>query len=192
VRLKVLADFEEIVSLKTEISYRNFGECPNFRDNMALYNAIDFYHKHPSFNSFLRIAKNVTPDMVRGGVRKDRCNIIQSDITDLALVYRGFKPMCMLYGKIPIRKSLLERLGFKTIQFSEYNPPSIYFGGGGWCKRFVIWKLEENYNKAIKFARHLMSYKYDLKTARQHEQIVGEALGYPQEDIDCFISHNYG
>jgi len=158
----------------------------------SLKNAVRAYDFHPSYDNFIEVTKYVTRDMVRGGKNKDNCDyIINNDTVHLALVSRGFKPICWLYSNTQdlVTPEIVDKLGLKMIRFYKFEDvPGFGDSSGHWVTNFVIWKSDEQYNQAIKLAQYLISYEYDPKTRNQYNQFVGQSLGYSQEDIDYFIS----
>ena len=142
------------------------------------------YQRCPSYNNFIKIAEHVTPCMVRGGMNEDTSNMtINNGMVHLALVYRGYKPICYIYNNPDFNPDLIDKLGLKMIKYSSY---------GGftprWIENFIIWKNDEQYKTAIKLSRYLMTYEYNNETIDEHDRYLGKCLGYPEKDIECFIS----
>lgn len=150
----------------------------DFNQKEEVENAVRLYERNPSIETFMSVADLVTPEMNRGGVNRDGyTRVDRTEIIDIALVYRGFKPVAFLInGHLP---TFLEELEIKLIEFekpvSEHHMKKYRF----------VWKLEEFKEHTIAFVEYMRNYKGDYGI--EHARNVGRGLGYPEDDIDAFV-----
>ena len=149
--------------------------------------AIRNYYKSPSFDNFKEICNHVKPEMLRGAVNPDnygKGTMLHCDIIDLAMVYRGYKPMALIYPKSQIPE-FFDQLGLKMIYFTKvYLDPDIIE------HKYVVWKDDDKDNAAKEFVDYIKNYVFDRSTSHLNNEIVGNYLGYPKKDIDYMNNRN--
>jgi hypothetical protein len=149
----------------------------------ALDKAVQNYRRNKTYTNFIKITKHVKPEMVRGGVKKVKTDFCNTDVTDLALVYRGFKPICWICEEDLATEKLIAKLGLKMIQFLRYQchakEPD---------QHSVVWKSDDQDDRAMSLVNLLITYDYDKRTEKDYHQFVGESLGFHQKDIDCYLA----
>lgn len=138
---------------------------------------VEKFKQTPTLDNFLLICDIVTPDMLRGSCNKDEYGygtVIHTDIVHVALVYKGIKPMASIQK---ITKKLINELNI-PLAVTKYRNTYMY----------VVY-LKYNTKYALKFIEYLAKSPR-AATLQEHYQTMGTYLGYPQEDIDYFISKN--
>ena len=124
--------------------------------------------------------------MLRGYVTEDNHGgntMIHTEIVDLAMVYRGYKPMCLLHNTVLDIQSA-SSLGFKTISFPTVSPSNV--PGLEWFDNYVVWKDDSQEGLAKFLVDYIRIHENDFTNCPEYSQIVGKCLGYPQKDIDYF------
>ena len=128
----------------------------------------DIYASKEPLRAFLNIVNLVTKDMVRGAINPDNAyNEISFDIVDLALVYKGLKPMTAICD--PRLRDIKDILDLSYVEHKSI---------------LIAYKDEKLKSKAEELCE---AFKNSKTYGDNFDQFVGECLGYPQKDIDCFI-----
>ena len=122
------------------------------------------FHNNMTYENFHNIVQLVNKEMVRGAINNDNINYLGWDILDVALVYKGFKPVCYVSDPSVIS---FNRLILKLKEISVDNKSFLYIDNAQTGK----------INKYIKGKD---------KSARS----IGILLGYPEEDIQCYLEHS--
>lgn len=161
---------------------------PKFKDlNLAVVK----FEFDPTWTNFQSICNEVTPEMVRGAVNREKYgenSLISHDITQFALVYKGYKPMC-----------LYEDGGLDILSIINSTKPCV--------SMYVISediRFNDDMTKYIKTkqcliyqpkykekAQEFMTYLKNRTSASEedvlHHYTMGNYLGYPKEDVDWFV-----
>jgi hypothetical protein len=151
-----------------EHQYDN-GENNQFKpinDAIALYHFIDTYENFQSIVYLMKL------EYLRGAVNKKLpfMTALNCHIADLALVYKGIKPMCLYEDRLP---EFFNQLNLFKIRFKRPRT------------QYVIYKDENLKDTAESFANYLIHYE---KENTEHHYKMGQYLGYPTEDVDFFVS----
>ena len=143
------------------------------------------YLKIPSYDNFIKISDNCKPEMVRGLINADNYGkdlLLECDITHLALVYCGYKPICKLQSIPPV----FYKLGLKVLKVERISNIWGFGWGNSSSAEYIIWKSDSQDKNAKEFATFL---EKDVNSSewQNSSRIIGRYLGYPETDIDYFI-----
>jgi hypothetical protein len=133
-------------------------------------NAVCMYNFDATYYNFMKIVIHCKPEMLRAAITKDnyaKCTPVHSDILDIAMVYKGYKPICWI-EELP---DFINQLKLNVITFKKKR------------KNYIIYKYDAFKSSAESCVEYLKSFK---KEDSKHHYIIGGYLGYPEEDIDFF------
>lgn len=131
---------------------------------------MDFY-SNPNEKIFNSIVEQVNLVNCKGAINKDFIDTKPWDVVHIACVKKGIKPVALI-GEYDEALSMVSN--FENIKIKK-----IY-------KKTIVYNDEE---KAMKLYNHLLNSK-NKREDNEHHQILGECLGYPQDDINYFINNS--
>ncbi len=136
-------------------------------------------NKTPNIKLFNKLVELVTSDYCRGGINRDGIDTLAYEVTNLACVKKGIKPVAWLYDS-------------KQIKDNEYiwkDMKHIFVD-----RSLVLKRLQKsilvynNLERAISLKEYLENNvrRYDPDN---YDRIIGMHLGYSQDDIDFFYEN---
>lgn len=167
----------------TDSKFSQMKRIRDFDELSALSTAVSQYNLEPCLHKFLNVAEHVTPEMNRGAHNEDGV-YFSEDVVELALLYRGFKPVVSLNENPP---DYYQDAGMKLIQFVRRHPElETSFPTSVRMTYRYLWKMGPFEEHVKVFTDYMRTYRGDY--GEEHTRIVGRALGYPEKDIEYYVS----
>lgn len=150
------------------------GEHDEFK---MINNAVLRFDFNSTYDNFMSIVEHVKPEFLRGALKRENHKdlftdrhetVIHCDIVDIALVFKGYKPMCYI-DDLP---DFFNELNLFSIKIDKKYP------------KYIIYKDVLLKDRAAFLTKHIQELKEE-DTA--HHYIMGDYLGYPKEDVDYFV-----
>ena len=147
-------------------------------------NAVLLYDFNNTLGNFMSIVEHVKPEFLRGAVKRENHGhlftdyhqtVIDCGIVDIALVLKGYKPMCYVeHEDVP---EFFDQLGLQMIKFKKQY-------GKKTRKEYIIYKDVLLKDRATFLANHIKELGQE---DTEHHYIMADYLGYPKDDVDYFV-----